>query len=873
MRALALAVLATSALLAGASDPALPPLAIDRGAAGVWQTIAKLQTTASLLYTTAHPDDEQGGLLAYVSRGLGARTELLTLNRGEGGDNAIGPELFDALGLIRTDELARAGQFYGLDVQYFTQAADYGFSKRLDEAFTEWDHEALLRDMVRIIRRSRPLVVISRWQGNERDGHGQHQASGALTPEAVSAAADASRFPELAREGLRPWRVRKLYRGGVREDEAWSLRVDTGAYDPVFGATYQNLARIGLSFQRSQNGGQFVPGVGPAPLYYARMDATSGREAGPFAGLDTSIAGMCALIGVQPAPEVAEALHAVAREAASARDAFTWSDPSRAVPALARGLSATRRAKATARNEELAFLLDVKERQFQVALASSLALTLTATAEPAGTKEPDGPAAQFASPATLDAVTPGTTIGVRLSLVSPTAHSVRVVGGGVAAPGVRNAYPLTALNATITSEAPLVARLTLPISADAPVTRPYFARAGLAETRYTVVDSVDVTQPFAPPAFSAHVEYEVDGVRASIDAPVLRREANLPYGYDLRELEVLPPVSLALTPGVLVVPADHHAHDVTVGAQLVSHVAGELSGALRLELPAGWSAPSGAHFTIVRSGIPVTQQLRVSIPPDASGVSQLRAAAQVNGRDYRSSYQALRHRDLPIRYFVRDATALVSVVDVTVPHGVRVGYVMGIGDQIPAALEQLGVPVTLLDSAALASADLSQFTTIMTGTRAYAVRDDLRAHNARLLDWVRGGGNMVVLYNTPEFVPSAFAPYPAELPADAEEVSEQGAAVEILEPSHPFLTTPNRIVSGDFDGWIEQRGSKFFASWDPHYVALVSSHDRDQPPQRGGWVTATFGKGRWTYMAYALHRQVPFGVAGAYRILANLIAP
>ena len=209
---------------------------------------------------------------------------------------------------------------------------------------------------------------------------------------------------------------------------------------------------------------------------------------------------------------------------------------------------------------------------------------------------------------------------------------------------------------------------------------------------------------------------------------------------------------------------------------------------------------------------------------------------------------------------------------VTAKPGVRVGYVMGVGDELPAALAQLGASVTLLDRDGLATGDLTRFDVVMTGTRAYAVREDLRAHNRRLLDWVRAGGRMVVLYNTPEFVPEEFAPYDATLPGNAEEVSEQTAAVEILAPTHAFFTTPNRITGADFDGWIEQRGSKFFATWDARYTALVSSHDQGQTPQRGGWLTAQVGKGRWTYMAYALHRQVPYGVPGAYRILANLIS-
>ena len=249
MRFSVVPVLATGLLIA--AQPSLP----EQGATATWQKLRKLQTTASVLHTTAHPDDEHGAVLTWLSRGQGAHVSLLTLTRGESGDNAIGPELFDALGLIRTDELLQSDRYYGVDRQYFTTAIDYGFSKRLDEAIEKWGREAVLREVVRVIREDRPFVVISRFQGNERDGHGNHQAAGLITAEAFKAAGDPAMFPEQLADGLRPWQPLKLYVGGVRENEAWTIKVDTGRYDPVLGDSYQGLARLGLAYQRSQNGG------------------------------------------------------------------------------------------------------------------------------------------------------------------------------------------------------------------------------------------------------------------------------------------------------------------------------------------------------------------------------------------------------------------------------------------------------------------------------------------------------------------------------------------------------------------------------------------------------------------------------------------
>src|SRR6266704_4409827 len=295
------ALLAGLAAVSGGAGGVLPQ---DRGAAGTWQKLLKLRTTASAMHTTAHPDDEHGGLLAWLSRGRGARVSLLTLNRGEAGDNAIGPELFDALGLIRTEELLLADRYYGVDDQYFTDVVDYGFSKRLDEALEKLGEDNVLREMVRVVRIDRPLVLISRLQGSARDGHGNHQAAGRVSREAFRAAGDAARFPEQIAEGLRPWAPLKLYVGGGRENEEWTIRADTGEYSPWLGESYSDFARIGLAFQRSQNGGQLVLAPGPSYAYYQRVAGAGpapDKESSFFDGIDTSVPGLFAMLG-RPAP-------------------------------------------------------------------------------------------------------------------------------------------------------------------------------------------------------------------------------------------------------------------------------------------------------------------------------------------------------------------------------------------------------------------------------------------------------------------------------------------------------------------------------------------------------------------------------------------
>ena len=802
--------------LRAAAPRAAPELPQDAGASGTWQKLQKLSTIASVMQTTAHPDDEQGGLLAMLSRGEGARVSLLTLNRGEAGDNAIGPELFDALGLIRTEELLRADQYYGVDRQYFTTAVDYGFSKRLDEALEKWGRDAVLRDIVAIVRRERPLVIVSRFQGTERDGHGNHQAAGLLTQEAYRIAGDAAVYPEQLRDGLRPWQPLKLYLAGVRENENWTIRIDANQYSPWLGDSYANFARTGLAFQRSQNSGRIDRGTGPAVAYFRRVASrveAPVRESSFFDGIDLHPAWMAA----------------IEREVADARQRFTIQNPAASVPALTRGLARTREARRQGGvDPDAAHLLAIKEDQFVDAINAALGLEFTAIA---GTVAP---------------VVPGQGFEVQVHLAS------------------RGAVP-------IDGGADTIEHLVAP----AALTKPYFIRESLAANRYSIVNSESRYEPWSAPSFVVTRAYRVEGVPIAVTTPVTRREPRLPEGYVTRELAIVPALAVNVTPRSAIVPIGAADTRLTVEVELVNNASGGSAGELALRLPSGWQSEPGAiRFSFARGGERSRHVFRVALPAIQSRDYTLDAIATVDGHAFTEGYDAIEHHDLETRYLYHPATARVRGVDVAIAPGLKVGYVMGVGDEVPAGIAQLGVQVQLLTADDLASADFARFDAIVTGTRAYGVREDLRTHNRRLLDYVRGGGHLIVLYNTPaEFDPAVFAPYPADLPRDAEEVSEEDSPVEILAPARPELTTPNRITLADFDGWVEQRGSKFFSRWDRAYSSLIATHDRGQAPQRGGWLTASYGKGRYTYFAYALHRQLPFGVPGAYRLLANLLTP
>lgn len=832
------ACLTLVALLLLAAGPGSRPARLDTGAAAAWQSLLKLRNPARVLHVTAHPDDEQGGVLARLSRGDGAHVSLLTLTRGESGDNAVGPELFDALGLIRTEELLAADRVYGVDEQYFTTLVDYGYSKRIEEALDKWDHEAALGDVVRVIRVTRPWIVLSRFQGSTRDGHGNHSAAGVLAVEAFHAAADPDRFPEQVSEGLRPWQAHKVYVGNVRESEQWTVSIDVGERNPWLGDSYGNIGRLGLSLQRSQTSGRFARGLGPDPVYFRRT-GLAGRPAPPrertiFDGLPDTLQG---LLGAEARPIDAAIERALA--------VFHFTDPATAVPALADGLAATRAlVRARAGDAEAAFTLRLKARQFEDAIAAALGVEVEA----------------WTDPPVMSAPVPGQTVDVRVLVRAPSAASdvdVRIdaAPGWSVSPGREGRFAVT------------------PGPDARPTTKLPFSRASIQESRYTLGDRSQFGRPFPPPPLVAVARFLAGGQRVEMRQAVRRRESKAPYGDAPREVGSVPRLAVSLSPPHAVVPLSRSRAPIDMEVALRHNGPDATSGEVALTLPPGWTArPSAQAFHFTRAG--ERAAYRFTVMPGAFGdrPSTIGAIAHAAGRDYVEGYDEIDHRDLDVRYLYRQAAATVRAVDLATVPGLKVGYVMGIGDLVPQALRQLGADVRLLEPADLAAADLSVFDTIVTGTRAYAVRDDLRTFNGRLLDYVRGGGNLLVLYNTQEFQPALFAPLPGELPRNAEEVSEEDSPVAILAPGEQALSWPNRIGPADFEGWVEQRGSKFLSTWDAGYTPVISTHDTGQPPQSGGWLTARVGRGTWTYFAYALHRQLPSGVPGAYRIAANLLA-
>lgn len=864
---IALAPLAGLALPAGPTRAQVRPV-YDTGAEGLVQLLDRLPTVGSVLHTGAHPDDEDSALIARLARGDHARVAYLSLNRGEGGQNVIGPEQGEALGVVRTEELLQARRLDGGE-QLFTRTYDFGFSKRREEAEQKWGVETALADVVRAIRLFRPLVVVSRWTGTPIDGHGQHQLAGQLTRLAFDQAGDPARFPEHAAEGLRPWRPLKLYVSEpFRPDPAFAptLRLDTGRFDPVLGRSYFEIAMEGRSQHKSQEQG--VPELRGPQSSGVRLVASSVSAPSPeghvFDGIDVSIAGIAAVAGL-PAGSLAEELAAVQGSAQRAAEAFVPKEPARAIPALAEGLRAvrdTRRAlegtEATAEAKaEAAFLLLRKEREFEEALEAAAGVVVDALADT------ETVAAGETAIVTTRVFVPDprvVTVG-SIDLRVPAGWKVVATTAPPPAPGRRRPRAETALSE---------ASFEITVGGDAAPTQPYWLHSPRRGDLYQWPDGAARGRPFGDPVAEAVVGLEIGGAAVSARRAVQYRLIDPARGELRRDLDVVPALTLDVEPDLLVLATSAADRARQVSVRIEKGARSPLAGQVRLDLPPGWrSEPVEAPFRLDARGERVGIHFRVSVPRGAEASAyRVAARASVGDRTFDRALRAIEYPHIQTHRLYSRAEAVVRVFDLQVAP-VRVGYVMGSGDRVPEAIRSMGLSLALLDEDALSTGDLARFDTIVVGVRAAQVRPDFVATHGRLLDFARQGGTLLVQYQRPEYAERALPPFPAKI---CGRVTDEAAAVTILRTAHPAFTFPNRIGPGDWEGWVQERSLEHLDDFDPRYRTLLEAHDPGEGHMDGSIVVAELGRGRYVYTGLSFFRQLPAGVPGAYRLFANLLS-
>ncbi len=930
------------------------PLPYDRGAAGLAQSLRKLATRASLIQINAHPDDEDGGMLAYESRAVGAEVSLLSLNRGEGGQNVMTGDFWDSLGILRTEEHLAANHYYDVHL-YYTRVADFGFSKTREETLKQWTHERVLGDAVRVVRETRPMVITSVFTGNVSDGHGHHQAAGVTAQEVYTAAGDPKMFPEQLREGLRPWtplkvyartpfaRVTKdgifdyatgkyeplLYRNYVTGEEihqvpSATVVVPSGSYNALFGESPFQIAREGLNQQKSQIGGVAMPPPGKADssyhLYASRVEPSPlpEHESGFFQDIDTSLEGIASYLPEAARAAAKEKLSSIDAEVKAATASFDANDPARSAPALARGLDQTRTLIAdlqTARLPDDArynalFELGIKARQFSEALSQALGMNLIATVQKGPTPtEPRGPgqpgqgievpsqtvvdgesfgvglhvANQGTAPVQIDRITLLPADGSDWKVRTPPPQSPKPASSitppqtAATAPPSGTEQPPDAGRPAQSPIGPLASGnsvddfLMATVPANAAPTMPYFSRPALEQSYYNIHDPRWLTLPQEPYPLNAEVDYTFNGTHATLTGVVQTTHRYNGLGTLLEPLLVAPAISVTVSPasGILPLTGTSLALQVTVH----SSVKGPQQGTLKLNLPAGWSAtPASATFHTQRDNEDVVLRFEVTTPGLQARTYTVTAVADVSGKQYTSGFTTIGYPGIRPYPRYEPATSKITGVDVKLAPGLRVGYVMGSGDDVPDSLRELGINPTLLTDADLQRGDLSAYDYIVLGVRTYTARPVLRTANSRLLDFMRRGGVVITQYQSAEF-DHDYGPYPLSVPGDqGHTVVEEDAPVTLLKPDDPLMTWPNRITAPDFAGWVEERGHGFPKSFAPEYTALTSVHDTGQDPQTGGLIYAHYGRGYYVYLAYAFFREMPEAVPGSFRIMANLLS-
>jgi LmbE family N-acetylglucosaminyl deacetylase len=908
----------------------------DSGHVALGLAIRKLGVYGTFMQAPAHPDDETNALFAMFTHGMGLRSIDLQNNRGDGGQNEIGPELFRDIAVLRTAELLSAHRIDGAE-QYFTRAIDYGYSFDPQEVIQKWGREDIVGDYVRLLRTLRPDVVLTmNIQG--RGGDRAHEATTILFREAYFAAGDPSKYPAQLREGLRPWQPKKLYfaappapppaqdgsgRGGRGAGRGLGdgapqatpptaqaapptppvrlTPANTNAYDPLLGRTYAEIGADARSNHKCQGTGGLpaLPGFnngrgggGPGGGGYQLIDSVIPGQKDPgqkdpgqkdktetslFDGVDTRLEAIAQYAGPNPPAALVSGIGVIAADAKAARTAFDSGNDAATAQPIEAGLAALRalRAQLTSMglndsaSYEIDFRLRIKERDYQDAVLAARGLSFDAVAD-------DG------------LVIAGQPVKLSILAVNRGSSDISVTGVSIAGFDA----PAACAPGSVKKDAVYTCASDARVPKSARLTTPYFNDNYWKHSENQAIQifasGVEFGVPFAPTPFRVTFHIKAGDAEVTREVPVEFRYVKDIYLGDKRmDLNVVPAFSVSVTPALAVFPASTAEvsggkpaapvkREIHVSVTNGTKAAAEAS--VSLDLPAGWKAtPASVPLSFAHEDEALSARFEITAPLLAkAGEYTLRAVVTspaVPNEKFSNGYEVIEYPHIQRRQVIKPAEASLKVVDVKVTPNINVGYIVGVGDQVPPALEQLGAKVSYIEEDELAWGDLSKHDVIVTGVRAYERRADLRANNRRLLDYVTGGGTVIVQYNKTEFNQADYGPYPAKVSGNR--VADELVPVKILAPADPVFNSPNRIGPSAWAGWVQERGLYFLGEKDPKYVDLVSMTDsfKDNPGEKlGAMVEAKYGRGRWIYLGLGLWRQLPAGTDGAYQLLANLIS-
>ncbi len=789
--------------------------------------LQKLNVLGRVLYIAAHPDDENTNLMALWSNGSLYDAAYLSITRGDGGQNLIGPELRERLGVIRTEELLAARRIdHGK--QFFSRAIDFGFSKTAEEALRLWDHDKILSDVVWVIRKFRPDVIVTRFSPEDQLTHGHHTASSILALEAFSAAADPKRFPEQL-TFVKPWHATRLVwntspfffsNRNLPFDPTGLTVLEAGGYNPLLGKAYTEIAAASLSMHKSQ-------GVGSPPRRGARKEYFKPLEGRPmtsslFDGIDTTWSRV-------PHSE------SIASEIRQIISQFHPADPAASVPALLK----LRQAISAIKDDSW---IPEKESELDEIIAACLGLHVEAST-------------------TNETVTPGETATIKLEAINRS--NIPVTLQEVRCP---NPSESIKIETTLPANEMVTKDLSCKIPENTSYSQPYWLRKPGTLGAFAVEDQTLVGLPENPPELPIEVVLQVSGQELRYTVDTRYRTVDPVAGELRRPLVIAPPVFAKVADKVLVF-ATNQPKPVSVH---VTAATGPVKGQLRVTVPAGWEV-SPASVPIDLKGVNAEMGATFTVkPPEQNSEGMLRAVVSVNGRDYSFERVRISYPHIGVQTLMPQSEVKLVRADIR-KKGDRIGYIPGAGDDIPESLQQIGYSVKILSESDITVENLAQFSAVVLGIRAYNTQDRIFNWLPELFAYAKAGGVVIVQYNTlADLKTEQLGPYPLEISRDR--VTDENAEVRVLAPNHPLMTSPNKITSKDFEGWVQERGLYFVKKWDPAWVPILSCNDPKEKPLDGGLLVAKVGKGFFIYTSYSWFRELPAGVPGAYRLFANMLS-
>jgi LmbE family N-acetylglucosaminyl deacetylase len=881
-------------------------MAQERGFVAVHELVRGLGNTARVLMIGAHPDDEDTQLITWLARGRQVETAYLSLTRGDGGQNLIGNELGDALGVVRTEELLAARRIDG-GRQYFTRAYDFGFSKSAEETFEHWPRELLLRDVVTIVRSFRPHVIVSVFSGTPRDGHGHHQVAGMLAREAFDVAGDSIRFPVRATGGIGPWTPRKLYRRwsqfqGVNPDTMATLRINVGEYNPLLGRSYAEVAGESRSQHLSQGFGSLEP-KGVRWTYLQReasniaQQVEAHRERDLFDGIDTTWGKFASLTKARTSQldSIPSALDALLRLSAE-RKLHELVQPLALVHRLVSGAH-----RFACSGEGICLAPCKREWESCEPGAGDLLSTLNDARDRASRALLLAAGVSVEAIAQRELVALGDSLPVTFEIHNRGRAPVRILGVQIQSRGDHRLNGLGRVDSVdriVEADSALrVPSMLKGFSITSPWWRARQRRGDMFQLELTelrhlpavVSGDTSLRSRATPPDWeparemvmgedrvhhtTASAIVEISGTLVPANAgPVVHRYADPARGEVRRPVAVVPAISVLLPSALEYLPASKEVKR-TIRVHLASALVRPWRGRVALRLPAGLRADSASRAVAIapRGEADAYFVVRGTVP---EGLAQMFAVAQEDStRDaYAQGYVPIEYPHIRPQHFYRTASTYYSSVNVDYPADLRVAYVQGVGDNVAPMLSQLDIPVSIISPDTLGAADLSRYTTLVIGPRAYDASTALRASASKVLEFARAGGTVVAQYGQYEMTEPGVLPYPITLSRPAARVTDEKAPVTFVDSMSALLRRPNRITALDFSNWVQERGLYMPREFDRRYMAPLQMNDEGEPPIRGALLVAPVGQGRFVYTTLSFFRQLPMGIPGPARLFVNLLS-